>query len=1027
MIPINLTMKGIYSYRREQTIDFSRLQEARLFGIFGAVGSGKSTVLEAMTFALYGETERLKQSDNRAYNMMNLKSDELLIRFEFLAGVALDERYLFEVQIKRQKKNFDKLGTPKWRRLKQKDGEWIPEEREAAEIVGLSYENFRRTVIIPQGKFQEFLQLTGSERTRMMKELFSLQRFDLWNKTQRLNSRNNEAVQTINGRLQELEMTPEQRDELQERLQNASKKLAEQVSRLNDLREDERRFKSLFELEKESSASEEAYTELKKQEGDVQRRRNHLQRYEECERTFGAKLEQLDILQVELNRQKSDENAVTEARLKLETDILAEKKAFTRIEELFADKQTLQNRAGDLKRLAELRRLDLDRAALNQKVETQRADMQVITSQLAELLEKTDRQAEHIRNLRKGTPDTALVSEMQEWFSAKRLIDEFVVSLQAEQKRLSDALSQLEEEKTQIIQDEILKDWITPLEKTLPIPDVAKHVVSVYKKLKAQQKKQEKQRLAQLLENHLAGLAEEMSEGDACPLCGSTEHPQLYHSGKAKNMRKLENEFVTLRQQIEALEELQPQLAGLAVGYEDRHEQLVETEERLAEKVLEQEEHLTSWRWKDYLPEDEERIMKQREASREIQETLQTLEQQQEEQLIKRRDMQAQRDEQHEAFIAVERDFVVTETRFTALADQLEMLSTDSLPQNSPDELEREAVEQQEQVNRVQRDHEKGTERLAGLQTRLSEFGGELTTLRKQLAKSEAAFKKRTEELNLALEKSPFTSIDEIRTLLQDELEVALEKSEIDTFYLQLHTAETQMKENLKRMGNQVYDREVHEKLQELISEKTAALAAEQQNVGRLEGELQRLDDGLKKRAELQKEYDMLNLRKENLATLAGLFRKSGFVNYVSSVFLQNLVRAANARFKALTRNQLLLEVNDKNNFMVRDFLNDGQSRSVKTLSGGQTFQASLCLALALADNIQHLSEASQNFFFLDEGFGTLDKNSLQIIFTTLKEMQKENRIVGVISHVEELQQEIDVYLSIVNDDEEGSRVTTSW
>ena len=121
------------------------------------------------------------------------------------------------------------------------------------------------------------------------------------------------------------------------------------------------------------------------------------------------------------------------------------------------------------------------------------------------------------------------------------------------------------------------------------------------------------------------------------------------------------------------------------------------------------------------------------------------------------------------------------------------------------------------------------------------------------------------------------------------------------------------------------------------------------------------------------------------------------------------------------------MEITDTNNFQVRDFLNDGQVRSVKTLSGGQTFQAALSLALALADNIQKLTKSNQNFFFLDEGFGSLDKESLQIVFETLKALRKENRIVGVISHVEEMQQEIDTYLNILNEEGIGSVITTTW
>jgi exonuclease SbcC len=160
---------------------------------------------------------------------------------------------------------------------------------------------------------------------------------------------------------------------------------------------------------------------------------------------------------------------------------------------------------------------------------------------------------------------------------------------------------------------------------------------------------------------------------------------------------------------------------------------------------------------------------------------------------------------------------------------------------------------------------------------------------------------------------------------------------------------------------------------------------------------------------------------------MKSLFKASGFVNYISSVYLQNLCNAANNRFFQLTRQKLSLEITPDNNFQVRDFMNGGKIRSVKTLSGGQTFQAALSLALALADNIQKITESNQNFFFLDEGFGSLDKESLNIVFDTLKSLRKENRIVGVISHVEEMQQEIDAHLRIENQEEKGSIIHSAW
>jgi len=156
---------------------------------------------------------------------------------------------------------------------------------------------------------------------------------------------------------------------------------------------------------------------------------------------------------------------------------------------------------------------------------------------------------------------------------------------------------------------------------------------------------------------------------------------------------------------------------------------------------------------------------------------------------------------------------------------------------------------------------------------------------------------------------------------------------------------------------------------------------------------------------------------------LKKLFDRAGFVEYVSSIYLRQLCEMANVRFHRLTRNQLSLQLNESNDFEIIDYLNDGRRRSVKTLSGGQAFQASLSLALALAESVQANARADKNFFFIDEGFGTQDAASVHIVFETLKHLQKENRIVGIISHVDELKDKIPVSLSVVKDEELGSRI----
>ncbi|MFV0267353.1 MAG: SbcC/MukB-like Walker B domain-containing protein, partial [Draconibacterium sp.] len=306
-------------------------------------------------------------------------------------------------------------------------------------------------------------------------------------------------------------------------------------------------------------------------------------------------------------------------------------------------------------------------------------------------------------------------------------------------------------------------------------------------------------------------------------------------------------------------------------------------------------------------------------------------------------------------------------------------------------------------------------------------LSGGVQVSKKELEQDKHSLENLKQQISEQLEKSTYNSIEEVTAILSESFNPGAEKQKIAHFKDQFLRANSLLDQLQKDIGERVYDQETHQKLNADIVLLKEQVVRKNQELGKISEQLKKLEKDLKSQAALRKELEKLEFRAENLKTMKSLFKASGFVNYISSVYLQSLCNAANDRFFQLTRQKLSLEITPDNNFQVRDFMNGGKIRSVKTLSGGQTFQAALSLALALADNIQKITESNQNFFFLDEGFGSLDKESLGVVFDTLKSLRKENRIVGVISHVEEMQQEIDVHLRIDNHEERGSRIWASW
>ncbi|KIL41700.1 hypothetical protein SD70_04785, partial [Gordoniibacillus kamchatkensis] len=156
--------------------------------------------------------------------------------------------------------------------------------------------------------------------------------------------------------------------------------------------------------------------------------------------------------------------------------------------------------------------------------------------------------------------------------------------------------------------------------------------------------------------------------------------------------------------------------------------------------------------------------------------------------------------------------------------------------------------------------------------------------------------------------------------------------------------------------------------------------------------------------------WQQLELRRSELQTLLArlgklqtVLRGNAFVEFLAEEQLTQVSRAASEQLGRLTRQRYALEVDSAGGFVIRDDAGGGVRRPVTTLSGGETFLTSLALALALSAQIQLKGEVPLEFFFLDEGFGTLDPELLETVIHALEKLHTDKLAVGVISHVPEL------------------------
>ena len=179
MRPIELTLQGLHSFKNRQTVDFSKLLDAGVFGIFGPTGAGKSTILDAVTLALYGSVER---APNKTTGILNQSSESVEVSLIFELGQGIQRRRYKVERVYKRKAEFNLEN--KISRLSEISGtddsaKVIADKQgdvntHVAKIIGLSMEDFTRAVVLPQGKFAEFLKLVGAERNKMLQRLFNL-------------------------------------------------------------------------------------------------------------------------------------------------------------------------------------------------------------------------------------------------------------------------------------------------------------------------------------------------------------------------------------------------------------------------------------------------------------------------------------------------------------------------------------------------------------------------------------------------------------------------------------------------------------------------------------------------------------------------------------------------------------------------------------------------------------------------------------------------------------------------------------
>jgi len=1025
MIPLKLTIEGLYSYRASQTIDFSNLTRSGLFGIFGGVGSGKSSILEAISFALYGESERLNSRDKRSYNMMNLKSAKLLIDFEFKSQD--DTRYRFVVTGSRNKKRFEEVGTFDRRAFRFVKEGWIPISTDEIEtITGLNYPNFRRTIIIPQGKFQEFLQLNSSDRTTMLKELFNLSRYELSDKIGRMEAENDSAVQLLTG---EMQGVGEISQETISGLENKRVLLLEEKTRVaSDLGQHERlvqEAENLKKLSNELITRKSRQAELMRSRDAMQELENQLAEFELCSRLFRADVDLLEMSDLKFRN--------TSAELAVEKEQLADmqkksqlvRENYDELKKKFDTRDVLLRESDEWAKLAEIKANRAIQDVLVQKGESSRSALKEIQQRIQASREIQSVKVLELASLKEKLPDYKMLADIQGWFAESHRLERTVTENQRKTTDLKATLATLNNQAIAEITRSALFNRV-PLEADIPgfIQEAELLATACETRIGEWDEQISGLEIRKKLEDYAAGL----HDGKPCPLCGSDDHPhKLNPSGVTSGLEQARSGRKKDSGELKKCSELVKFLSPNLTRQESVKQQLRDLADALEDLRLEKLRHQAAFTWAGFDKDREEEVVASVSMYEQVSAKITAAEQQ-----LKMRSDESERDAVRVEKQQLELNRLTQE--ITTVATKIQMLTGQITLVNPEAQGELSSARLLEKSKEAIKQHTLITEKFTAAGNELNLLNGSISEVTGRIGekeKNQVELQSQIEHARFAIEKklkeNGARSLSQVMVVLQSEMDVEPVRKRLEAYRQEVAAGEKFLKEVETQMAGRIYDEEAHLLIIRETGRLKLRLDTLNLELGGLESTITAMKVKVLKYAALKKELDKAERRGKEINELKNLFRGSGFVNYISTVYLENLCKAANERFGRLTRQKLGLELAEDNSFQVRDYMNEGHLRNVKTLSGGQTFQASLSLALSLADSIHKLAGSSENFFFLDEGFGTLDKETLEVAFETLKSLSKENRIVGVISHVEEMQTEIETYLKVTNDENHGSVVKGSW
>ncbi|WJT09407.1 AAA family ATPase [Vibrio harveyi] len=993
MKPIKLTMQAFGPFAQTETIEFDKLGTNPLFLINGPTGSGKTSILDAICFALYGETTGNERQgiqmrcDMAAPTLLTEVTLEFSLHGKSYRVIRSPEQEapkargegmtvrkhtaaLYEIT------DEEKLITSKTTQVKT----------EVTNIIGLNETQFRQVMVLPQGKFRELLLATSKEREEIFGQLFQTDiykkiEYALKDKASAISKAKDEFDNQIRGALQvagvssEVELT-EQREALASQFESVQKQEQESLAQLNAVKTELQKAEALSNEFKKREQAEIALKQHLEQSDAVSSRQLQLDNAKKASKvelpyvTLQNASKQTQELEQKVAKLSQDLTVANDAVKSKEGALQTAKEQAAQLPKLTEQQYQLEGMKGKLVEKSELEK------AINAGL-TQKSEFEATLKKYIALKEKLTLEAQQgQKSLDQARVDVASIGSVEAEIK--------------QQQRLMQDLQKL----TGLNQELAKLDALTPSKQALVDQAKARYV--------------ELQRSADTLElswhnAQAAVLAQRLQAGEMCPVCGSVEHPQpAQFVGEEVTKEQVQRARNTEREGQVALNQLSNQLEqhNIAVGqYKQQIEQL--------SVELYQNASMDLGALQASMQQLNERLQQ-----------LSSINLVQLEQSVNELNKRCVTGEGK--INDLQNQMVANESTIKVNQEQLAKLSASlDAKYSSLEVLEQDIVAIQKQITELNTAFESAQNHLQQAVLAKTNIESQLTTNQQWLNEALERLNTAKTDWAQALQTSAFEDEAQFLASKVDEAEMQIWQKEIDAF----KQTQIKLEQTLADLSSTLKDLALPDlenlnvklnSVQQSYVEARNQLDSTRSLFERLEkvrNDIATLHD---KNTKLEDEYKVFGTLYDVASGKTG--SRISLHRFVLGVLLDDVLIQASQRLSLMSKGRYILARKTEGfkgaagrglDLVVEDSYT-GKTRDVATLSGGESFMAALALALGLSDVVQSYSGGIRlDTLFIDEGFGSLDPESLDLAIQTLVDLQQTGRMIGVISHVSELKEQM--------------------